>query len=113
MQWLLRWITSSVPREDRRAAKYLATLGLNMHAAAAWRLGVVLLLGVVAVGIAICGGSIKLIGAMLGGGALAVAYIEWLLGRRESSMDKFYERLVIANNYRHAVRQSRICDRAI
>jgi hypothetical protein len=33
MQWLLFWITSSVPREDREAAAELADL-LEMHAAA-------------------------------------------------------------------------------
>jgi hypothetical protein len=105
MQRFFRWITSSVPREDRNAAAELAeiTPGLKMHPAAAWRLGIVLLIGAIGFVIAIRGGSINLIGAVLGGGALAVAYVEWLLGRRESSMDKFYERLMIANDYRSAI----------
>jgi len=103
MQWLLFWITSSVPREDREAAAELADL-LEMHAAAAWRLGIVFLIGAIAVVFAIRGANVQLIGAILGAGALAVAYIEWLLGRRESSMDKFYDRLVLANNYRREVK---------
>jgi hypothetical protein len=107
MQWLFRWITSSVPREDRNAAVKLANLNLKMHPAAAWRLGIVLLIGAIAVAVAIWGGNIELIAAIVAGGALAVAYIEWLLGRRESSMDKFYERLVLANNYRREVRAPR------
>jgi hypothetical protein len=86
------------------AAFELGKVGLNMHPAAAWRLGVVLLIGTIAVVFAIRGANVQLIGGMLGGGALAVAYVEWLLGRRESSMDKFYERLRIANDYRRAVK---------
>jgi hypothetical protein len=86
------------------AAFELAKVRLNMHPAAAWRLGVVLLIGAIAVTFAIRDANIQLIGAILGAGALAVAYVEWLLSRRESSMDKFYERLRIANDYRRAVK---------
>jgi hypothetical protein len=103
MQWLLFCVTSSVPREDRNAASELADLELEMHAAAAWRLGIVLLIGAIAVFFAIRGANVQLIGGILGAGALAVAYIEWLLSRRESSMDRFYDRLVLANNYRRAI----------
>jgi len=104
MQWVLLFITSSVPREDRKAALKLARIKLKMHPAAAWRLGVVLLIGGIAVLFAIRGAQVQLIGGILGAGALAVAYIEWLLARRESSMDKFYERLRIANDYRRSVK---------
>jgi len=107
MQGLLLCVTSSVPREDRKAARDLAKMKLEMHAAAAWRLGIVLLIGAIAVGFAIRGANVQLIAGILGAGALAVAYIEWLLGRRESSMDKFYDRLVLANNYRREIKTPR------
>lgn len=105
MQSLLRWMTSFGLREDREAIAQLENIGVKLHPAAGWRPGVVLIIAAVAVIAAALGGKLELIGAILGGGALAVSYVEWVLTRREGSMDKFYERLVLANNYRKAVNE--------
>ena len=101
MQRILRIITTLGLPEDHKAALQLALENnIRLHPLAAWRSGIVAIVGLIALVAAIAGASPELIGAILAAGALLVTYVEWMLGRRESSMDKFYERLEIANEHR-------------
>lgn len=101
MQRTLRFITTLGLPEDRKAARKLALENnILLHPLAAWRSGIVAIVGLIAVVSALDRASPEFVGAILAAGALLVTYVEWMLGRRESSMDKFYERLEIANEHR-------------
>ena len=113
MQRTLRFITTLGLPEDRKAGRELdKENGIILHPLAAWRIGIVAIVGLAALVSAILGASPSFIGAILAAGALLVTYTEWMLGRRESSMDKFYERLEIANEHRSNLADTgmRMCD---
>jgi hypothetical protein len=100
MQAFLRLVTTLGLPEDRKAARKLERMGVKLHPLAAGRLSIVIIIVVLALAMAAAYRSVPLLGAIFAGGALLVTYVEWMLGRRESSMDKFYDRLELANKQR-------------
>jgi hypothetical protein len=103
MQAFLRLVTTFGLPEDRKAARKLERMGVKLHPLAAGRLTIVILIGLGALAVALKYRNVALLGATFAGGALLVTYFEWMLGRRESSMDKFFERLELANKQRDEV----------
>ena len=100
MQWILRSITTWGLPDDWRAACELEQETIKLHILSGWRIGIVLIVAAVALAAVADHKSTEFIAAIFAGGALVITYSEWMLGRRESSMDKFYERLETANEHR-------------
>ena len=100
MQWLLRFVTTWGLRDDWDASRELKRRGIILHPLSGWRVGVVLLVALIVAIEIVREQKPEIIAAILAGGALVLAYVDSMLGRRESSMDKFYERLEIANRHR-------------
>ena len=91
-------------RRDRISAKaYLRGLGISKDLVAHWRL-IWVLASLIALAIVVYlfaeaeENTVEwAISAVVAVGLLIGGYVEWTLARRESSLDKFYERLCIAN----------------
>ena len=103
MQMLLLTVRTLAPRDDRQAARELERMQVTLHPLAAWRICIVAVVILIAMVAFFFGASPELIGVVVAAGVLLITYVEWMLGRRESSMDKFYERLEIANDHRNQI----------
>ena len=91
--------------ERTKAEAYLSELGLCKEFIAHWRLiwSVLSVFGLVAVVAVFANDGDQsriewVISAIVAAGLLIGGYFEWTLARREASLDKFYERLCIAND---------------
>ncbi|HKH27691.1 MAG TPA: hypothetical protein VKA61_05055, partial [Sphingomicrobium sp.] len=73
---------------------------------AALRLTIAFSTGAIALAVGYWAESWQLVTGILGVGALGIAYIEWMLERRESAINKFYERLKISNDYRKSIKDT-------
>jgi hypothetical protein len=104
MQWFLRVISSAGIPHDLKAASALAKMHVDLHPIAALRLTIALSTGVIALVVGYCTKKWEFVTAILGVGALGIAYVEWMLERRESAINKFYDRLKISNDYRNSIR---------
>ncbi len=103
MQIFLPIVRTLAPGDDRKAARDLEQMQVTLHPLAAWRICIVAIVILIAAVAFFFGASAELIGVVVAAGLLLVTYVEWMLGRRESSMDKFYERLEIANEHRNQI----------
>lgn len=101
MQMILRSITTlGLPGDQKAARELYRDRGICLHPLAAWRTIIVAVTIGAAATAFFADKPAEFIAAILAGGALLVTYVEWMLGRRESSMDMFYERLETANEHR-------------
>lgn len=99
-QWILRAVTTWGLPDDWKAACELERNNIKLHVLSGWRIGVVLVVAAIASAAVADHKRTEFIAAIFAGGALVITYSEWMLGRRESSMDRFYERLETANEHR-------------
>ena len=106
MQWLLRVIASAGIPQDFRAASTLAKMHVYLHPIAALRLTIAFSTAAIALAVGYWAESWQLVTGILGVGALGIAYVEWMLERRESAINKFYERLKISNDYRKSIKDT-------
>jgi hypothetical protein len=99
----LQWLISLGLPDERTAAARLQQRTIVLHPLCGWRFVVAVGTAATAITIAYAHHNTALVTAILGVGALAIAYVEWVLARRETSLDRFYEKLAFANARRNEV----------